>query len=111
MNGWKFALNPPFADGLFSEQQTAAWETLKKQLPLGTILTGKVYIQTQFGVFYNAELGFPVLLRVVEFNVKQGPILFPDDYPALDSVLTGRLVGFDNGNRQLDVMAYSLTTP
>ncbi|MGI4761802.1 MAG: hypothetical protein ACRYF0_13930 [Janthinobacterium lividum] len=100
MNGWQFVTDPPFVDGLFSKQQTAAWATLKEQLPLGTILTGRVYIQAQFGVFYDAGLGFPVLINVPEFS-KLGGIVFPDDYPALESTMSGYLVQFDDGNRQL----------
>jgi ribosomal protein S1 len=101
MNGWNIVLNPPFADGLFSEQQTATWETLKKRLPLGTILTGKVYIQAQFGVFYDTGLGFPVLINVPEFGKSEGGMVFPDDYPALESTMSGYLAQFDENNRQL----------
>jgi hypothetical protein len=101
MNGWKFVSNPPFADGLFSEQHTAAWEALKEQLLLGTILTGKVYIQAQFGVFYDAGLGFPVLINVPEFGKPEGGMIFPDDYPALESTISGYLAQFDERNRQL----------
>jgi hypothetical protein len=101
MNGWKIIPNPPFAGGLFSEQQTAAWEALKEQLPLGTILTGKVYIQAQFGVFYDTGLGFPVLINVPEFGKPEGGMTFPDDYPALESTMSGYLAQFDDCTRQL----------
>ena len=103
MNGWQIVPNPPFADGLFSEQQTAAWEALKQHLPSGTILTGTVYIQAQFGVFYDAGLGFPVLINVTEFGKLEGGIQFPEDYPPLGSTISGELWGFDENNRQLRV--------
>jgi hypothetical protein len=101
MNGWNIIPNPPFANGLFSEEQTAAWEALKEQLPLGTILTGKVYIQAQFGVFYDAGLGFPILINVPEFSKPEGGMTFPTDYPALTSAMSGYLTQFDDSNRQL----------
>ncbi|MGI4874655.1 MAG: DUF433 domain-containing protein [Janthinobacterium lividum] len=100
MNDWRIIPNPPFADGLFSEPQTAAWEALKQRLPLGSVLTGKVYIQAPFGVFYDTGLGFPVLMNVTEFGKLKGPILFPEEYPALGSDMTGYLAQFDD-NRQL----------
>ncbi|RZK12849.1 MAG: hypothetical protein EOO56_27820 [Hymenobacter sp.] len=101
MNGWKIVPNPPFAGSLFSEQQTAAWEALKRQLPLGTLLTGKIYIQAQFGVFYDAGLGFPVLINVPEFGKPDGGMVFPEDYPPLGSMMSGELCGFDEHNRQV----------
>lgn len=103
MNGWKIVPNPPFANGLFSEQQTATWEALKQQLPLGTLLTGKIYIQAQFGVFYDAGLGFPVLINVPEFGKPEGGMLFPADYPPLGSSMSGEVCGFDENNRQIRV--------
>ena len=108
MLNWDSSPHYPFADDLFSTESTQRWERLKQQLPIGTLLTGAVYTQAPFGVFYDAGVGFPVLLRIVEFTKKQGPTLFPTDYPALDSVLTGKLVGFNDRSHQLDVMAYLL---
>lgn len=103
MNGWRIIPNPPFADGLFSEQQTTAWELLKLHLPAGNVLTGTVYIQAEFGVFYDAGLGFPVLINVTEFGNPEGGVLFPDDYPALGSTISGKVWGFDESNRQIRV--------
>jgi hypothetical protein len=103
MNNWKIVPNPPFADGLFSEQQTAAWEALKQQMPLGTRVTGSVYIQAPFGVFYDAGLGFPVLINVTDFGKPEGGMQFPNDYPPLGSSMSGEVWGFDENNRQIRV--------
>jgi hypothetical protein len=111
MNGWKFALNLPPFDDLFSEQQASAWAALKQRLPLGTMLTGRVYIQAQFGVFYDAGLGFPILINVPEFGKPEGGMVFPDDYPALESTMGGYLAQFDDSNRQLCTIKHWPVTP
>ncbi|MGI4762592.1 MAG: hypothetical protein ACRYF0_17920 [Janthinobacterium lividum] len=75
---------------------------MKKEVPLGTILSGSIYARMPFGVFYDAGVGFPVLLQVTEFG-KPG-MNFPNDYPELDSAISGRLAGFSDDNRQVRVV-------
>ena len=105
MYTWEFVPNPPFTfDPIAREQQPVAdWEQRKQQLPLGTVLTGKVFARTYFGVFFDAGVGFPVLMRVLEFGRPEGGTRFPEDYPPLDSVISGVLCGFNNNLRQVDV--------
>lgn len=100
---WKIIDNPPFSEGLFTPDKTVAWEALKQELPLGTRLTGPVYIQAPFGVFYDAGLGFPVLINVPEFCKPEGGMQSPDDYPPLGSDMSGEVCGFDENNRQIRV--------
>ena len=88
---------------MFTDKKTVAWEALKQQLPLGILLTGTVYIQAPFGVFYDAGLGFPVLINVPELSRPEGGLLFPGDYPPLGSMMSGELWGFDERNRQVRV--------
>jgi hypothetical protein len=103
---WKVIDNPPFSENLFTDPKTAAWEALKQQLPLGTRLTGTVYIQAPFGVFYDAGLGFPVLINVTDFGKVGGGMQFPDDYPSLGSSMSGGVCGFDENNRQIRVVKH-----
>jgi len=103
---WKIIDNPPFAESLFTDQKTAAWEALKQQMPLGTKLTGPVYIQAPFGVFYDAGLGFPVLINVTDFGKPEGGMIFPEDYPPLGSSMSGEVRGFDENNRQIRVVRF-----
>ncbi|MDO7852665.1 hypothetical protein [Hymenobacter convexus] len=85
------------------------WETLKQRLPIGSIITGKVVHQAPFGVFIDAGLGFMVLMRVIEFGlIKPNGLVFPDDYPAIGSVISGQFCGFNKGNRQIDVCRLGL---
>jgi len=91
----------PFAT---QEEQAAAWEQLKQRLPLGRVLTGRVVIRTPFGVFYDAGQQFPVLINVPEFQKPEGYMVFPNDYPALNSEMSGILVAFDDICYQLRVI-------
>ncbi|MBH8568912.1 DUF433 domain-containing protein [Microvirga sp. STS02] len=44
-------------------------------------------------------------MRVTDFGLaKPGGMVFPDDYPALESVMQGEVVGFDDSNRQVVVV-------
>jgi len=108
---WKLIDNPPFAENLFTAQKTAAWEALKQQMPLGTKLTGTVYMQAPFGVFYDAGLGFPVLINVPEFGKPEGEMLFPEDYPPLGTSMSGEVGGFDENNRQIRVAKRFVVPP
>jgi ribosomal protein S1 len=87
----------------------AEWDALKQRLRIGSVITGKVIYQARFGVFVDAGLGFPALMRVTEFGViKPGGLAFPDDYPALGSAISGQFCGFDERNRQLDICRLNL---
>jgi ribosomal protein S1 len=99
----------PFADDLFSPESTDRWEQLKQRLATGTVLTGSVCIQAPFGVFYDAGLGFPVLLNVTEFGREENT-LFPDNYPALNSTISGAVWGLDDSKRQIRVLKHPLAT-
>jgi ribosomal protein S1 len=98
----------PFSHDFLSGEYTAQWEQLKQQLPIGSLLTGKVWARMPFGVFFDAGVGFPVLLEVIHFGKKR--VHFPDDYPELASQISGRLVGFDKDNRQLRVTNTSVSS-
>ena len=77
------------------------WEALKLQLSTDTVITGKVVYQAPFGVFIDANLGFHILLLVAEFNDKGQALIFPDDFPALNSAMSGQFAGFNEINRQI----------
>jgi ribosomal protein S1 len=92
----------PFTHDFFSEEYTAKWEQLNHLLPMGSLLTGKVWARMPFGVFFDAGVGFPVLLEVIHFGKER--VRFPEDYPELASQISGRLAGFSEENRQLRVI-------
>jgi ribosomal protein S1 len=97
----------PFSHDLFTEEQTVKWEQLKQQLPIGSLLTGKVWARMPFGVFFDAGVGFPILLEIIHFGRER--VLFPEDFPELASEINGRLVGFSEHNRQLHVVHPTFT--
>jgi len=97
---WESIENAPFADDPFSKKKASLWEQAKQHLPLGTILKGPIYARTVFGIFFDAGVGFPVLMKVTDFDTGQ-KMIFPDNYPQLNSLVTGELSGFDDENRQI----------
>jgi hypothetical protein len=96
--------NPPFTLASREAHKAVEWKQLKHQLPLGTVLTGKIFARAHFGVFFDAGVGFPVIMEIDSFIIpKEGPTIFPDDYPELNSIMTGEIVGFRDNNQQIDV--------
>ncbi|AMJ66683.1 hypothetical protein AXW84_15535 [Hymenobacter sp. PAMC 26628] len=81
-----------------------AWELVKQQLLVGTILTGKIYYRAPYGVFFDAGVGFPVLIEVPEFGKPEGGMVFSEDYPALGSLISGEIAGFRDEMRQIVVV-------
>lgn len=98
-----FIDNPPFTTGLHSAEQTETWEKLKNELPLGTVLSGPIFIQAPFGVFFDTGLGFPAMLEVFAFLKEKRPLNFSEDYPPLGSTISGKLARFYDEMRQLQV--------
>ena len=97
--------NPPFALVSREAHRADEWKQLKQQLLLGTVLSGKIFARAHFGVFFDAGVGFPALMEIGSFIIlKEGPTIFPDDYPELNSVMTGEIVGFRDNNRQIEVV-------
>jgi hypothetical protein len=104
---WESVENPPFlinTSQVQSEAKTRAWQQLKNGLAIRTVLTGRVFTQAIFGVFFDAEVGFPVRMNITDFGKETvHGMQFPEDYPALNSIITGKLAGFDDGPYQLVV--------
>jgi hypothetical protein len=96
--------NPPF-DSLTSSEahRVAEWNQLKQELPLGTVLTGRVFARAIYGVFFDSGHGFPVLVRVLDFGRPEGHTQWPEDYPTLGSRISGLYCGVNEGGRQLIV--------
>ena len=70
----------------------------------GDVLSGKVVHQVPFGVFFDAGLGFQVLLEVFEFsNSNKARYTFPEDYPPVGSQVEGRLTVVTDESRQVGV--------
>ena len=84
---------------------TADWELLKQQLSIGTVLSGRIFARTIYGIFFDVGMGFPAQMNVTDFGiVKKDGTIFPDDYPALCSEISGRFAGFDDDDQRLKVV-------
>jgi len=102
---WDFSTDPPFnVASLEARGEIIDWELLKHRLLLDTILTGKIFARTHFGLFFDAGQGFPVRMNITDFGKPEGNMKWPDDYPALDSEISGQFNGFDDIHRQLVVI-------
>jgi ribosomal protein S1 len=90
-----------FGDYLDPVRQ-ADWERARNALPAGVHVTGEVTARAIFGVFLDIGVGFPALIPVPHLNPspKRRPVVL-DDYPAIGSTLTARVVGFDEQSRQI----------
>jgi hypothetical protein len=109
MQSWEFSANPPFDVTSFEAKGDATnWELLKHQLFLGTILSGKIFARTYFGVFFDAGQGFPVRMNITDFGQPEGNMKWPDDYPALDTEISGVFNAFDEHHYQLVVIRLGL---
>jgi ribosomal protein S1 len=99
--------SPPFlidVPQVPSEATSRAWQQVKQELKIGSVLTGKVFTQVIFGVFFDAGLGFPVRMNITDFGIRTVEGLqFPEDYPALQSSISGKLAGFDERTHQIVV--------
>lgn len=88
----------------FSREATEAWERLKKTYKPGDLLSGRVIRQKPYGVFFDAGLGFLVLLEAAEFqNASSNQSSSLADYPPVGSIVSGRLTDFTDRNRQVRV--------
>jgi hypothetical protein len=88
------------------------WRMAKAQYPVGSRLTGTVVQQAPFGVFLTLNLGHVhAVLRIGCFA--DAPALEPERslpvtplmlrYPDLGEVVTPTVIGYREGNHQLDV--------
>ena len=106
---WEFVTNPPFdVTSLEGKSKIADWEQLKLRLLPGTILTGKIFARTYFGVFFDAGEGFPVRMNITDFGKPEGNMKWPDDYPSLGSEISGVFNGVDARHYQLVVIRLGL---
>ena len=96
------------------------WLTAKTQYPVGSRLTGTVVHQAHFGVFLDLEMGHVrALLELGGFADA------PDDapgaptpiqrivlrYPELGEVVTATVLGYREGNHQIEVSAKPTPAP
>ena len=94
-------LEERFGDYL-SADRAEAWATVKSRLVIGETVEGVVVARFPFGVFIDLGVGFPALLEVIQFErAQQRPYRQLDDYPAVGTTVSARVVAFNDRNRQV----------
>jgi ribosomal protein S1 len=83
-------------------ERAADWELVKAGPHRGSRVSGRVVARYLFGIFLDIGAGFPALLSITQFNPrpKRRPVVL-EDYPAVDSMVIARVVGFNDRNRQI----------
>lgn len=67
---------------------------VQAQLVVGQPIAGVVVARAPFGVFLDVGVSLPALLLVPEMEGAQQRRIVFDDYPAIGSIVEGRVVGF-----------------
>ena len=94
-------LNRQFGDYL-AEEKKEDWERVKTTLLIHQTVSGEVRARYPFGVFIDGGVGFPMLIRVPELEqARERPFHFPENYPPVGTVVSARVVGFDDRQRQV----------
>src|SRR5690242_19982430 len=90
-----------FGDYLSPERE-ADWGRVKAGLRPGSRISGTVVARSNFGIFLDLGVGFPALLEVIQFDPppRRRPVNI-EDYPALGSTVTARVVAGNDRNRQI----------
>jgi ribosomal protein S1 len=86
-----------------SPEKTPDWELLKTRLPAGSRVSGEVVARYIFGIFLDIGVGFPALLEVIQFEEARRRRYNFEDYPAVGSTVTARVVSFRERVRQIDL--------
>ncbi|MFO0808881.1 MAG: S1 RNA-binding domain-containing protein [Gemmataceae bacterium] len=89
--------------------ESADWDQVKASVPVGTEVSGRVVGCQPFGVFVDLGLGFPGLLEVPEFAEPPARSRGMEGYPAVDAVITARVLQHVDSGRQLRLTQRPLT--
>ena len=85
-------------------EMEANWNALKRRLPIGASVNGRVVHRESFGVFVDIGVGFPALILVVRLkNADMTPYTSMDMYPAVNAEVDGRIYVFDDDKHQVGV--------
>jgi len=79
--------------------QEEAWRDAKRQLPVGSIVEGRVLRHEAYGLFVDIGLECEGLIQIVDISDDR-PVT-PDDYPPLGALVVARVLGFKENGRQV----------
>ena len=78
-----------------------SWESGKRQYPVGTVVTGRVLLVAEFGVFVELVGGVAGLLLVPEME-GDGPRLM-ESYPQVGETVTARVLWHNDRDRKMSL--------
>lgn len=79
--------------------QEEAWREVKQQLPVGSMIEGRVTRHEAYGMFVDIGLEFEGLIQIVD--IKDEGRATPEDYPSIGTLVVARVLGFKENNRQV----------
>lgn len=100
---------PPLHDlfpGYQDVDRVDEWNSLKKQIPFGTVIEGTIVGKSPFGAWIDFGVGFPGLLEIILMSELQSRhkdyLKYLDDtlYP-LNSKISAKVGAYDDRNRQI----------
>lgn len=77
------------------------WREVKKQLPVGSMIEGRVTRHEAYGMFVDIGLECEGLIQIVD--IKDEGRATPDDYPSIGTRVVARVLGFKENNRQVSL--------
>ena len=79
--------------------QEEAWCDTKRQLPVGSIVEGRVLRHEAYGLFVDIGVECEGLIQIVDISDDK-PVT-PDDYPPIDALVVARVLGFKENGHQV----------
>jgi len=90
--------------------ETSDWAEVQRRYPVGSLLTGEVVQQAQFGVFVKTDFeGVTGLAEIPNFadapawGTPPPPGGHQVNYPAVGQTVTGAVLSYRPGNKQIDI--------
>jgi ribosomal protein S1 len=78
----------------------SAWEQLKQNLPVHTIVHGTVVRHAPFGVFVSVPgIAYCGLVQITDF--KDGDRMTPEEYPEIGSAVRAVVLGYKDNSQQI----------
>jgi hypothetical protein len=82
-------------------EHLADWERVKRSLPIGSRVSGRLVLKAPFGVWMDVGAGFPAILLITRFARAYTYDMYMQHGPEEDDVLDATVYLFNDVDRQL----------
>lgn len=79
--------------------QEETWREVKQQLPVGSMIEGRVIRHEAYGMFVDIGIECEGLIQIVDISDDR-PVT-PDDYPPIGALVVARVLGFKENGHQV----------